>query len=225
MRAVLGAVVAALTGLVLAQPTPAAAQGGDSVVLLGGGDEVYIAGLPTGWTKQAEISDALGHRGDWLPGDQTLADWRDRITLQVVPQMAGQAPAEFLDSLVALWTESCESVMASQVQVETVNGYPTGSRVVGCTRDKTSGKGNASVYRVVAGERALYVVQRSFRLTPFSAEVFPLSAEDLKAGRAAVGYGLACQRGSATRPCPADWRPALAPLDPSRQIVVFPAAK
>jgi hypothetical protein len=204
-------------------PKPAAAQVGDSVVLLGGGDEVYIAAMPAGWTKQAEVDDAFGHRGDWLPADQTLQDWHDRMTLQVMPQMAGQAPVDFLNGLVALWTNNCELVMASEVEVESVNGYATGSRVIGCTRDKTSGKGSASAYRVVAGERALYVVQRTFRLAPFSAAVFPLSAEDLEAGRAAVGYGLACQRGAATRPCPVDWRPVLAPLDASRQLIVFPA--
>ena len=224
MRSLVSAALAVLTSLA-AMAAPVAAQIGDSVVLLGGDDEVYIAAMPAGWTKQAEVDDAFGHRGDWLPADQTLQDWRDRLTLQVMPQMAGQAPVDFLNGLVALWTNNCEAVMASEVEVETVNGYATGSRVIGCTRDKTSGKGSASAYRVVAGERALYVVQRTFRLAPFSADVFPLSAEDLKAGRAAVGYGLACQRGAATRPCPVDWRPVLAPLDASRQLIVFPPAQ
>jgi hypothetical protein len=201
----------------------AAAQTGDTAVLLGGGDEVYIAGLPAGWHKQAEASDVLGTRADWLPAGQTVEDWRDRITLQLIPDVAGPVPEQFLDNLAALWTESCESVMVTEVEKKPVNGYAAGSRLIACTRDKKSGKGSVSLYRVVAGKRALYVVQRAYRVAPFTADRVPLEGANLEAGRKAVGYGVACERGTLTRLCPADWAPVLAPLDPGRQLVVFPA--
>lgn len=208
---------------VLQEVRPVAAQMGDSAVLFGGGDEVYIAGLPAGWRKQAEASDALGYRADWLPADQTLENWRDRMTLQLIPDVAGQAPERFLDNLAALWTESCEAVMVTEVKSEPVNGYAAGSRLIACTRDKQSGKGSVSLYRVVAGENALYVAQRAYRVPPFSADGVPLTGAVLDLGRSAVNFGTACERGAAARPCPADWRPVLAPLDPKRQLVVFPA--
>jgi len=50
MRPLLVAALAALVGLGAVSPHPAVAQGGDSAVLLGGGDEVYIIGMPAGWT-------------------------------------------------------------------------------------------------------------------------------------------------------------------------------
>ncbi|HEY5598133.1 MAG TPA: hypothetical protein VIK47_04945 [Kiloniellales bacterium] len=202
---------------------PAAAQQGDSVVLMGGGDEVYIAGLPAGWRKQAEASDALGHRADWLPPDQTLENWRDRLTVQLIADVAGQAPERFLDNLAALSTDSCEAVMVTEVQSASVNGYPAAARLIACTRDKQTGKGNVALYRVVAGARALYVLQRAYRLPPFTADGVPVAAADLEAGRAALAFGLACQRGTTTHPCPADWAPVLAPLDGSRPLVIFPA--
>jgi len=205
----------------------AVAQAGDTAVLFGGGDEVYIAGLPAGWRKQAEASDALGHRADWFPPGQTLKNWRDRITLQLIPKVAGsdteQAPERFLDNLAILWTENCEAVMVTETKSEPVNGYAAGSRLIACTRDKQSGKGNVSLYRVVAGDRALYVIQRVYRMAPFSTDGVPLAGADLDLGRAAVDFGTACERGTATRPCPADWRPVLAPIDPERKLVVFPA--
>ena len=226
MRARVGRIAAALVvvafGLLWGN-RPAVAQIGDSAVLFGGGDEVYIAGLPAGWRKQAEASDALGNRADWFPPGQTLKNWRDRLTLQLIPDVAGQVPERFLDNLVALWTESCEAVMVTEVENEQVNGYAAGSRLIACTRDKQSGKGSVSLYRVVAGERALYVVQRVFRVPPFSTDGVPVAGADLDLGRAAVDFGTACQRGTAIRPCPADWRPVLAPLDPERKLIVFPA--
>ena len=201
---------------------PAIAQGGDTAVLLGGGDEVYIAGLPAGWRKQAEASDALGYRADWLPADQNLQDWRDRITVQLIPGVVGQAPERFLDNLAALSTETCAAVMVTEVASAPVNGYPAASRLIGCTRDKQSGKGNISLYRVVAGARALYVVQRAYRVPPFTADGVPLAAAELAAGRAAIAFGLPCLRGVTAQPCPADWQPVLAPLDASRPLVIFP---
>ncbi len=215
-------VLAAVVGA-LATAAPATAQTGDSAVLFGGGDEVYIAGLPAGWRKQAEASDALGYRADWMPAGQTVEDWRDRMTLQLIPDVAGQVPEQFLDNLAALWTDGCESVMVTEVQTEAVNGYAAGSRLIACTRDKQSGTGSVSLYRVVAGERALYIVQRAYRVPPFTTERVPLAGADLDAGRKAVGFGTACERGAAARPCPADWAPVLAPLDPGRRLVVFPA--
>ena len=113
--------------------------------------------------------------------------------------------------------------MVTEVESKPVNGYAAGSRLIACTRDKQSGKGSVSLYQVVAGERALYVVQRAYRVPPFSTDGVPLAGADLDAGRSAVSFGVACERGTAIRPCPADWAPVLAPLDPSRQLVVFPA--
>lgn len=213
----------AVLAAVLQVARPAVAQVGDSAVLFGGGDEVYIAGLPTGWRKQAEASDVLGHRADWLPPGQTLEDWRDRITLQLIPDTAEPVPENFLDNLAALWTESCEAVLVTEIESAAVNGYAVGSRLIACTRDKKSGQGTVSLYRAVAGERALYVAQRVYRVAPFSIGGVPIDGPDLEAGRQAIGFGVACERGTAMRPCPADWAPVLAPLDPKRRIVVFPA--
>jgi len=214
--------LAALIG-VLPGSGPAAAPAGDTAVLLGGGGEVYIAGLPAGWRKQAEASDALGIRADWLPAGQTVEDWRDRITLQLIPEVSGPVPERFLDNLAALWTESCESVMVTEVESKPINGYAAASRLIACTRDTQSGKGSVSLYRAIAGERALYVVQRAYRVAPFTTEGVPIGSADLDAGRNAIGYGVACARDAAAHPCPADWTPVLAPLDPARQLVVFPA--
>ena len=76
----------------IAEGTYAYAGPGDSAVLVGGKGEFYLAALPPGWGKRAEADDALGHHGDWLPDGQSLADWTDRMTLQVVPQLAGEPP-------------------------------------------------------------------------------------------------------------------------------------
>jgi hypothetical protein len=212
-----------LLGLAACQ-SYAYAQQGDTAVLIGGRGEYYLAALPPGWGKRAEAGDALGHHGDWLPEGQSLADWRDRITLQVVPELAGEAPPAFLDRMANLRAETCARMFATEVERARLNGFAVGLRVIACTRDNRTGTGEVTVMRALAGAQALYVIQRVFRVVPFSVQAFPLSGEALDRARAAIEFGFACERGSAARPCPAEWRAVLDSLDPSRALTVFPAA-
>ena len=214
--------LASLLGL-LAYNAYAYAGQGDSAVLIGGKGEFYLAALPPGWGKRAEAADALGHHGDWLPEGQSLADWTDRMTLQVVPQLAGEPPRDFLDRMANLRAETCEAMFATEVESAPVNGFPAGFRIIACTRDKRTGTGEVRLLRVVTGESALYVIQRTFRVAPFAPNTFPVAGDALDAARAALEYGFACRRGSTGRPCPAEWRPALDALPGDRALVVFPA--
>ncbi len=197
---------------------------GDTAVLLGGAGEFYLAALPPGWHKRGEAADALGHHGDWLPEGQSLEDWTDRMTLQVVPGLAGEPPPDFLDRMANLRAESCVNMFATEVESAPVNGFPVGFRIIACTRDKRTDMGDVKLVRVVSGEQALYVIQRTFRVAPFAPPSFPLDGDALEAARAALEYGFACRRASARRPCPADWRPVLDSLADGRALVVYPAA-
>ena len=200
------------------------AQQSDSAVLLGGAGEYYIAALPAGWVQPGTATGPDVHHGDWLPQGQALARWVDRITLQIVPELAGTAPRTFLDQITNLRGEICDGVFATEVETAVLNGFPTGFRIIACTRDIRTDTGVIAVLRVVTGERALYVSQRVFQVAPFAADGLPVSGEALAAARAAIEYGLPCRRGDPARPCPKAWHPALDGLPADRALVVFPAA-
>ncbi len=212
----------AIAGLLLIS-TYAYAQQGDSAVLLGGGGEYYIAALPPGWVRRGPAIDQDVRHGDWLPPGQTLASWTDRITLQVVTELAGKAPRTFLDQITNLRGENCEGVFATEVETATLNGFPTGFRIIACMRDVRTGTGVIAVLRVVTGDRALYVSQRVFQVAPFPPGGLPVSGDALAAARAALEYGLPCRRRDPLHPCPEAWRPTLDRLPPDRALVVFPA--
>jgi len=192
-------------------------------VLLGGAGEYYIAALPVGWTQRGPASGPGVRHGDWLPAGQTLAGWTDRITLQAVPELAGEAPRTFLDQITNLRGEVCDGVFATEVETAVLNGFPTGFRIIACARDRRTDTGVITVLRVVAGGRALYVSQRVFQVAPFSPGGLPVSGAVLAAARAAIEYGVPCRRGDPARPCPEAWRPALDGLPADRSLVVFPA--
>jgi len=200
------------------------AQQGDSAVLSGGAGEYYIAGLPPGWTRYQASTRQDVHHEDWLPLGQTPERWTDRITLQIVPELAGKAPRTFLDQIANLRGEICDSVFATEVETAIVNGFATGFRIVACTRDVRTDAGVIAAMRVVSGDRALYVSQRVFQVPPFAPGGLPVGGEALAVARAAIEYGFPCRRGDPLRPCPEAWRPTLDGLSPGQALVVFPAA-
>ena len=99
------ALCASLFGLI-AHITYAYVRRGDAAVPVGGKGEFYLAALPPGWGKRAEVADALGYHGDWLPEGRSLEDWTDRMTLQMVPQSAGEPPRDFLGRMANLRAET-----------------------------------------------------------------------------------------------------------------------
>ncbi len=216
----IGGLIAA--GLLLVS-TYTYAQQGDSAVLLGGAEEYYIAALPAGWTQPDVSAKQDVRHGDWFPAGQTPAQWADRITLQVVPELAGKAPRTFLDQITNLRGEVCDGVFATEVETAVLNGFPTGFRIIACTRDTRTNTGAVAVLRVVTGDRALYVSQRVFQVAPFAPGRLPVSGDALEAARRAIEYGLPCRRGDPARPCPKAWHPALDGLPAKRNLVVFPA--
>ena len=206
---------------------PAGAQtsnhSGDTVVMQGGKGEVYIAGLPKGWGVGFQESNEIGHHVEWVPRGQPAKDWRDMIAYQLFPKLIDLSPDQFLAKLADHYAQSCEQVLATDIEGMPANGYPGALRVLACTRNKLTGMGEVTLFRAVMGEEAFYVAQRAWRMDPFSPEEIPVTGQQLDGGRKVIEYGLACRQNTTTRPCPAGWDPVIGRLDAAKPLVVYKA--
>jgi len=216
--------VAAVAAVLLAA-APAGAQtsnhSGDTLVMQGGGGEVYIAGLPPGWQLGYQETTEIGHHLEWVPNGQPAKDWRDMIAYQLFPKLIDLPPDQFLAKMADHYADSCEQVLATDIEGAPANGYQGALRVLACTKNKVTGLGEVTLFRAVMGEEAFYVVQRAWRMEPFSAETIPVTGEQLDAGRKLVEYGVACH--SAGKPCPPGWDGVIGKLDKSKPTIVFKA--
>lgn len=216
----------------LLAPRPGAAQSsnhpGDTLVFQGGAGEIYIAGLPSGWSLELQESNEYGHQLEWVPADQAVQGWRDMIAYQLLPKPASpklddMAPDSFLDSIAAFYAETCDQVLATDIEGAVSNGFPAALRVLACTKNKVTGLGEVTLFRAIKGDRAFYVAQRAWRMDPFTPETVPISGEQLDGARKLIEFGLACHREEAERPCPAGWRPVLDTLDGGQSAIVYKA--
>ena len=196
---------------------------GDTVVLQGGEGEVYIAGLPGGWTLGFQESNDIGHHLEWVPQGQPVREWRDMIAYQLFPKLIDLQPDTFLTKMADHYSDSCEQVLATDIEGAASNGYPGALRVLACTRNKVTGLGEVTLFRAVMGEKAFYVAQRAWRMDPFEAQAIPVTGEQLDDGRKLIEYGLACKASNPQRPCPPGWDPVLANIDSGQPTIVYKA--
>ena len=201
----------------------ASKHSGDTLVLQGGGGEVYIAGLPAGWTLGFQESNEIGHHLEWVPQGQPVKDWRDMIAFQLFPKLIDIEPDHFLVKMADHYAQSCDQVLATDIEGTPANGYPGAIRVLACTRNKVTELGEITLFRAVMGQEAFYVAQRAWRMAPFSAEAIPVTGEQLDDGRRLIEYGLACRSNNPNRPCPPGWDPVLSRLDANQPSVVYKA--
>ena len=225
-RGAVGVLTVAL--LFLSIPTDEAAaqaskHSGDTVVLQGGGGEVYIAGLPAGWTLGFQESNEIGHHLEWVPQGQPVKDWRDMIAFQLFPKLIDIEPDHFLVKMADHYAQSCDQVLATDIEGTPANGYPGAIRVLACTKNKVTGLGEITLFRAVMGQEAFYVAQRAWRMAPFSAEAIPVTGEQLDSGRKLIEYGLACRSNNPNRPCPPGWDRVLSSLDSNQPSIVYKA--
>ena len=196
---------------------------GDTVVLQGGEGEVYIAGLPDGWTLGFQESNDIGHHLEWVPQGQPAREWRDMIAYQLFPKLIDLKPDTFLTKMADHYSDSCEQVLATDIEGAASNGYPGALRVLACTRNKVTGLGEVTLFRAVMGENAFYVAQRAWRMDPFEAQAIPVTGEQLDSGRKLIEYGLACKASNPQRPCPPGWDPVLEKIDGNQPTIVYKA--
>lgn len=217
--------------LMLAAGGAAAQEQGDSVVLQGGGGEVYIGGLPPGWAAAARVEGMPVDFAAWTPRGQTSNDWREMIAAQLFSNLGGRDPGAFLDRVTSGYDQACDSISTTSIKPEPINGLPSAFRAVACSRNSASGFGEVVLLRVIAGQNALYLMERIYRTEPFAAGTIPFDNDFLALGKESLELGLACQRSApgvaagTQSPCPEGWNPALDSLAEGQAVTVFPAAE
>ena len=135
-------------------------------------------------------SDHIGSLTEFVPSGQTVDDWTEMLTVQIFRNLKEVAPAAFLQKIGAQWLNACPETPKGSILNGQVNGYSVSMLVLKCPKSPSTGKPEATVFRVIKGTDALYSVQYAWRTLP--------SDE----GQQALAKSTVCDTRDPSHPCP-----------------------
>jgi len=141
---------------------------------------------------------------EFIPQRQTLEDWRDMITVQTMAGDNSNA-ADLLRDISARAKAICLKVLSSPVIEHKESGHPAATMTQFCLRDAESLTGDVTLYRVVRGMQALYVLTRTRRGEAYDGTSIPLSETTHAQWRTELRSFLICRRGAAGIECGANY--------------------
>lgn len=160
--------------------------------------------VPPGWVRLDYRSDAQTEELYLVPPGQTSADWKDMIVFTEYKGMSGANPRKILEGSLADATKGCPGVNPKPIQEGVVNGYPAAFLTVACPSDPRTGGGEVNLVKVVAGNRNLYLIQRTWRTPPFERNNPPLASGLIDAWVKYLGHLKPCDTGDSKHPCAKD---------------------
>ncbi|GIX26187.1 MAG: hypothetical protein KatS3mg123_0068 [Burkholderiales bacterium] len=166
------------------------------------GEERFEVPRPPGWKLSLSLTWPDLRMLEYLPSGQTLEAWQDRLTVQSFPRLRDVSLERYLDSIGQQARRVCDQVQVTGIGSGTLNGYPTADMGLYCTRFVESGQGEITLFRVVQGVEGLYVVQRAWRVTPFSLAAPPLRLEVIAQWAEYLRSITVCHPAVPAHPCP-----------------------
>lgn len=206
--------LAALTPLTVAQAQPPAqppaqpqaptqAEGGapDGSGAMRG--ERFFLAVPEQWQEVARAREQGSDVVAYVPDGQGAEQWADMLTVQVFHGMTALPAQSFYERTRTNYRSSCDQIRVGELQTGLSNGYPSAFWVLACTRNRSTGLGETAFFRLIQGDTALYLAQRSWRLQPFALDAGPpLSQGETKRAVGTLKTFGVCNPAVPGHPCP-----------------------
>ncbi len=164
--------------------------------------ELFLMPMPKGW-KQVSADEQYNIRTiQYVPEGQSL-EKGDEMLRSMVFSFVRDAPLEtFLALASRMPKDECQEVMTTPAAKGLINGYESVFATRFCTKNRKSGLGEITMFKVIQGKTALYIGERTWRIKPFDKDKPPVPIATYDQWTGYMRAVLVCESGSAMRPCP-----------------------
>ena len=121
---------------------------------------------PPPWHVVTNVTTAAGHLREQIPVDQKIEAYRDILTDQLFAGPVAVSPSEFLRGMFGRVSGACEAVRVNGPVDKVEDGHPVAYAQIYCGHQIGSETGANMFFKVIKGPKALYVIQREFRVPP-----------------------------------------------------------
>jgi len=138
---------------------------------------------------------------EYVPQGETVQNWTEMHTVQIIYGI--KIPTDqFLARIGQGFKKGCDEVEAKYPTKGLVNGYQSEQIFFSCTKEKQTGKGSLTLFRVIQGNDSFYVIQRAWRGAPFKSDQMPISNDKFKSWMAYMESVSVCDTRGKLHPCP-----------------------
>lgn len=159
--------------------------------------------FPAGW-KEVYRDNGAVEVVEYLPADQSVGSWQDKILLQVYNDLNDLPLDAIQRRMQGLNRNRCTGVIEGLLQSGLNNGYSSAFWTLGCRYLNNStgeGIGETQYTKAIQGETSLYVLSRIWRTAAFGQDGPALSAQTINDGVAFLTTAAVCVPNSGDHPC------------------------
>lgn len=169
--------------------------------------ENFLMPLPKAW-KQVAVDEHYNIRiVQYVPEGQA-PDQGEEMLRSLVFSYVREAPLEtFMTLATRLPNDACEDVTTTPVAKGLVNGYESAFATRFCTRNRKSGQGEITMFKLIQGKTAMYLGERTWRVRPFGKDKAPVAKEIYDGWAEYMKAITVCVIDDPARPCPKGAKP------------------
>jgi hypothetical protein len=158
--------------------------------------------FPAGW------KDVTTNRGnievlDYVPANETVTAWRNKITLEVYHDMTTLPLDALYRRMQGQNRDACQGTVEGKFQSGLNNGYASAFWTLGCKRNRETGVGETRYSKAIQGDARVYILTRAWRTPAYGDEGPNVPRRELEDAMAFLTTAVACVDGDTTHPCPA----------------------
>ena len=169
-----------------------------------GGDRLVMR-APEGWVPAHEDRSEALYELVFLPADQTLDDWQQKLTIQAFLNLTKRrpalTPADFAENLARHWEQSCDGSGASPISAFLERSYAAAVRLLFCPRNRGGQLGSVSMIKIMQGKASMYLFERSWRGPAYPASSIPVAQDTFDEWAEFLAATTLCNPGNAEAPC------------------------
>jgi hypothetical protein len=166
------------------------------------GKETFQMPLPKGWKQVGQYLQVNVRTLVYVPEGQTAEAWKERIRSQVYFFVKDAPPEQFLKLATAMPQDSCQELTLSPIETGKVNGFTSALVTRFCAKEKSSGQGEVTIFKLIQGKDSLYLGERSWRVNTFAQGKPPVPRETFAGWIDYMRFVVACESPDPKQGCP-----------------------
>jgi hypothetical protein len=172
--------------------------------------EQLLARAPDGWQQGFATNTAALRMVEFIPGDASRGDWAEKVTFESLRGDPLPDPIDFVTGIGSDQSGTCERFEQFNIQSGFENNYPTSVRLLTCSRNKLTDKGQVTLIKAIRGNDHFYVITRAKRIPPVAEGAESISEQEMANWSAYMRAITVCDSAREEHPCSNEEEPASA---------------